>query len=405
MSLRYVKISESMSSWLDFFRCFCAFLVLLSHVSHRVVVHFRDLDPAAVNALMYIMYMPSSFGVGAVMIFFVLSGFLVGGSAFKKIQAGNFSWRDFVVARLARLWIVLIPSLLLTRLLPRITESLGIIDRAEIDSALDLFSFSCNVAFLQLVACDPYGNNGALWSLFNEFWYYIAWPILMMAFALCGFKKIIMPFFILVLALIVSFYQKDGANFLLYFFVWVFGVAAGVCKFPKILGGEKIALVIFVVAVVLWRLKVNGDSRNEFFGHNFYYDAFLGFSFANLMNRMAFSVNLVRPPAILPTRRFAEFSFSLYCTHTPVVEFICKLHRILSGRSLPFLVVNQLSIGIFLICVCVCVVFAYAFYWVTERHTARFCALLSGVVDFALKAASVSGIKFRRRLAGGQAWF
>ncbi|MFL9909315.1 hypothetical protein [Paraburkholderia sp. RL17-337-BIB-A] len=34
----------------------------------------------------------------------------------------------------------------------------------------------CNVVFLQTLTCGTYGSNGPLWSLANEFWYYMWFP-------------------------------------------------------------------------------------------------------------------------------------------------------------------------------------------------------------------------------------
>ena len=47
-----------------------------------------------------------------VMIFFVLSGYLVGGSAL--LRADSFDFKRYAVARFSRIYIVLIPALLLT---------------------------------------------------------------------------------------------------------------------------------------------------------------------------------------------------------------------------------------------------------------------------------------------------
>lgn len=51
-------------------------------------------------------------GNEAVMIFFVLSGFLVGGSVLKAHRKGSWSWKSYLTKRLTRLWVVLIPALL-----------------------------------------------------------------------------------------------------------------------------------------------------------------------------------------------------------------------------------------------------------------------------------------------------
>ena len=53
-------------------------------------------------------------GHEAVMVFFVLSGFLVGGSVLKLVRGDSWSWTNYLIKRLTRLWVVLIPALLLS---------------------------------------------------------------------------------------------------------------------------------------------------------------------------------------------------------------------------------------------------------------------------------------------------
>ena len=65
------------------------------------------------NPLVKLVYFVSGFGHYAVMAFFVLSGFLVGGSVLRGRMDGEFNWGLYAVNRLTRLWIVLIPALLL----------------------------------------------------------------------------------------------------------------------------------------------------------------------------------------------------------------------------------------------------------------------------------------------------
>jgi peptidoglycan/LPS O-acetylase OafA/YrhL len=50
----------------------------------------------------------------AVIVFFVLSGYFVGGGVLRAWQTGAWSWSTYAIQRLTRLWIVLIPALFLT---------------------------------------------------------------------------------------------------------------------------------------------------------------------------------------------------------------------------------------------------------------------------------------------------
>src|SRR5947208_15340259 len=61
-----------------------------------------------------VLYFAGGLGRQAVVMFFVLSGFFIGWSVIGSIRSGRWSWRGYIVRRLTRLGIVLLPALLLT---------------------------------------------------------------------------------------------------------------------------------------------------------------------------------------------------------------------------------------------------------------------------------------------------
>jgi peptidoglycan/LPS O-acetylase OafA/YrhL len=135
----------------------------------------------------------SSPGRQAVFVFFVLSGFFVGGSIFRMLHEERWSWREYLLQRLTRLWVPLLPALLLTLCWDTLGQrwlghpyDLGILSldhcsgnytTAERQTPL---VFLGNLAFLQSVRVPVFGSNGPLWSLTYEFWYYIAFPALVL---------------------------------------------------------------------------------------------------------------------------------------------------------------------------------------------------------------------------------
>jgi len=134
-------------------------------------------------------------GHEAVMIFFVLSGYLVGGSVLRSIRCQSWSWRDYLIKRLVRLWIVLIPAIAITVLLDTLGIHLfgGSGSVYEVGSRLEFVAPDVlavehsgsvilgNVFFLQTVLFPQVGTNIPVWSLAYEFWYYIAFPCALMA--------------------------------------------------------------------------------------------------------------------------------------------------------------------------------------------------------------------------------
>jgi peptidoglycan/LPS O-acetylase OafA/YrhL len=163
-------------------RAAAALMVVVLHVRTYLLVPLADTGGGVLNNATYAL---TSLGNGAVMFFFVLSGFFVGGSVLRQRREGRFRWEQYVVARAVRLWVVLIPALVVTfvadragRILFSTSASYNDVSRAVEHG--DLLTFLGNAAFLQSWVVTPYGSNGALWSLSYEWAYYLLFPLITM---------------------------------------------------------------------------------------------------------------------------------------------------------------------------------------------------------------------------------
>ena len=118
---------------------------------------------------------PTSFAQESVSVFFVLSGFLVGGQVIRDTARGSFSWRGYMSKRLSRLWTVLVPGLVLTIVLDQISRDVNAVAFGQIgtNGSSGPFTLFCNVLFLQRSRCTPFGSNESLWSISYEFWFYV----------------------------------------------------------------------------------------------------------------------------------------------------------------------------------------------------------------------------------------
>lgn len=83
--------------WLDPIRALCALLVLLVHARSVMFTLYVDLVPSSQNVFTQIFYIICSLGGFAVAMFFILSGFLVGGRSIEKAAHGRLTIRRFVV--------------------------------------------------------------------------------------------------------------------------------------------------------------------------------------------------------------------------------------------------------------------------------------------------------------------
>ncbi len=367
MLVRRRNQASQLNPFLDFARGIAAILVMAGHLRNFVFVDFGSLDHHSPALLVF--YFLTGLGHQAVLVFFVMSGFLVGGNALKALDAEQWSWTCYLTMRMTRLWIVLMPALVLTYF----WDTLGItttgsllysgvlattfnsIPLTGVDLALN--TFIGNAAFLQTVAVPVFGTNGPLWSLANEFWYYLIFPLA--AIAVWSARSSMERWLSGLLAVAICWWLPQGL--IAYGLTWLFGVIAFAIAQRVSLGGlTKIAmtiatLVCLVTVLVMSRLGI----LSSFTG-----DVVISATFAAALVPLVQMETKVRIFAKL-ARVIAEFSYSLYLTHFPLLAFLscCFLAN---RRMLPDLTSFTIYAALFL----VVMIYAYGVYFAFERNTA-----------------------------------
>jgi peptidoglycan/LPS O-acetylase OafA/YrhL len=314
---------------LDLLRGLAAFLVLAGHSRAYIFQSFLDLEKgsAQLSAFVRAFYFATGLGHQAVMIFFALSGFLVGGKALDDILAYNFSWSRYLLRRLTRLWIVIVPALLLTLVLDcigsEITSSVGYDGRyydlysegprAPADVDHSMLTFFGNLAFLQTIYVPTFGSNGPMWSLANEFWYYILFPLMgwiVLARVSWVERSAALSIFVALIALLPVFLLEGGV-------IWVVGAASAWCSRQQPLGRllRHIAVRIGAVLVLVAALVA---SKTPAIGIG---DLELGLAIALILPVFA---HIPSPGGKYSSaaRGLSEISYTLYLTHFPFLTMI-----------------------------------------------------------------------------------
>lgn len=321
--------STSASVLLDLVRAVAALLVCLEHWRNLLYVDYPQI--AAHRSLLAVPYVMTGAGHQAVVIFFVLSGYLISGSIFRMMQRGEWSWKLYLTHRLVRLWIVLVPALLLGALLDNLglrlhlapalyagqtgTHMLG-----DIAKLLHPTIFFGNLSFVQTILVPTFGSNGPMWSLANEFWYYVLFPCAFLALR----PRTRVPWRILNAVLFLACAWFVGQTILLLFPLWLLGTLLAVIPAPRCSAFVRALAAVVYFPLLFFLAKthlVQGVPSDYILGA-----ATFVFLWLLLGAKSAAPSNA----GVHLARVGARFSYTLYLVHVP---FLVLLTALIAGEA------------------------------------------------------------------------
>ncbi len=316
--LVFDRLSPRGSLALDTTRWFACLLVLAYHLSTACLA---TLTPNAGLTLR----LAAAFGdcgPPAVIWFFVLSGVLVGGGVVAEVRHGRFRFRRYALNRATRLYLVLVPALLLGLALDSARVTLfgySPVPGQETSANYGVVSLLGNLLCLQTVLVPTLGSNGPLWSLACEGWYYLLFPLLLTPLMRTRTRTLRLGGFgagLLLLGLLLTGNPRLPRLFL----TWCLGAALRCC--PRL--SPTVARRLQPFAWLLAALAMLAYPRLL---------ATIG-GLVNLLIACSFAAALLttlsddRPVgygvASLSTR-LAGFSFSLYLVHVPLLHMLIAL--------------------------------------------------------------------------------
>lgn len=364
--------TSSRNTLLDAIRAASALIVMVGHLRNAMLPDFQDLqNPSGFDRVFYLF---SGMGHQAVLVFFVLSGYLVGGAALG--QRVQFSVANYGVARLSRLWTTLIPALVLTWIadqvllsnLPFFFQSPA---AANWHSAPvpDTYSATlgtalANAFFLQTIVSSTFGTNGPLWSLANEAWYYAMFPLLMLSVWPDKAKR---PATIIRLACataVLIWCWWVPVSMALLFIPWLLGVAIHQIRASQWLRSKwfgALSACSVVVLLIACRLQKIPELIPNL------PDLCLGIGvFFVLLFIHQRQLDLKLPRLRRASIFLSEISFSLYVIHMPLVFLMGGL--LLDGQKIQH---RWWGYGSLLAGSAAMVLAAWAFWSVFERNTPK----------------------------------
>ncbi|WP_426177517.1 acyltransferase family protein [Massilia sp. TWR1-2-2] len=317
-SLAFQKHSQlGEDSWhsilISLLRGLAAFEVAAAHLRAVMYPGLRTIqDPSlAYQALAFF----TGFGHQAVLLFFVISGWLVGGSLLNRAGQPD-AIANYAIDRMSRLWTVLIPTFALTLLFSLGTGETvwGGIDVSPANE-FSAAAFAGNLVGLQGgVAVPEFGGNFPLWSLANETWYYVMFPLLVLMFT--ARRLVNRTACALSLVALAAFLPH---NIVLYFSIWLLGVAFSRLRIEAGLVARCVWLVLLLAVSVYSRLTGTNDDIGP---QTYMQDLVCSLMFLVFLSSLQFQAapasKWQRPLAGIG-KFFAEFSFTLYVLHVPLI--------------------------------------------------------------------------------------
>jgi peptidoglycan/LPS O-acetylase OafA/YrhL len=343
------KLSNTSSNYINFLRAVSSQIVLVGHA--------LSLNKIIGKSLLYTL--PDF----SVLVFFILSGFVISYSSRQKGNKTDFS--NFMIDRFARIYITLIPALIITFFMALIYQYF----QHELPYVINIkHFFSCllmqqeNPLLLKLQYSLPnqsayqfigiFGENIPLWSLSIEWWHYVFFGIIYYL----NLEKLKMSHYILLLisaSFVIGYAIFPGRASSGLSFIWFSGVLVNYMleQQPNIQHSNKIAWLFLVLTVYAYCMH----SKLAIVFFIIYF--FLSLHHYNRSTDEN-SINKFFALAKWPS----NFSYSIYIIHYPILLICIKSGSPPIVSCIAGIVVSNLV--------------AFLFYKVFEQHYKRFSTFL-----------------------------
>lgn len=319
---------------------------------------------SCVNKILVYLFTGFRYGHEMVLLFFVLSGFLIHLKYSKNIaDYGNekFKWLDYLKRRSKRIYPAFLFSIGLTFYLDQIGRlyfpipyhKINLVD-FSIGNAYDLKTLIGNLTFLMQTYVDPWGSNTPTWSLKFEWWFYMLYPLVLYI----NRKSVLYSFGLVTGLFFVSFFQSfwfpelfrqiSGAMLCW----WLGAVLADISNKRASIGFGTLSLF----SVLLPFLIIYNIPNTQI--HDLLWSVgFMGFiSLLFYLKGKGISTNLLDKMKFL-----GDFSYTLYIIHFPILILLSGILLKYTNGQYPQ------HLGYVVIGAIFCLLISYFLHFIVEK--------------------------------------
>lgn len=160
-------LSPTISAFLYLLRIISAQAVLIGHLVDRQAPFIQN---------------------GAVVVFSILSGFLIAYSTSHKKIKGNYAFKEYFIDRFSRIYSIFIPALIFTVLIDAIQIKISP-ETYLFSEGFNLKTFFTNLLQLQYFPSIAFGSNKPLWTIAVWWWLYMVYGWLFLPNTIASKKK------------------------------------------------------------------------------------------------------------------------------------------------------------------------------------------------------------------------
>ncbi len=334
------QLTEGSSLFLDIVRALSVQLVVIGHGISYCNIALWAQPPSAP-------YMQNI----AVVVFFVLSGYLISNSIFYKLSTDiNYSFRTYFIARFSRIYAALIPALIFIFILDFISIRLSPNAYLFFD-AFNLKTLAGNILMLQdfpllkylHLKLTTFGSARPLWTLAIEWWIYMWFGVLMIHILRKNKRSVFSIACFILLSIVPAYNLFTGRGHGLTLF-WLFGVLIVLTyekyKQLQLSPYMKLSLLLLILLIAGVRIAYTNEAYDPIFAFLLTIAITMGMDICSGIQFHKNTASIIR--------MIANYSYTLYLIHYTIYDFILNNYKNETNSTslffIGFIVSNILSL-------------------------------------------------------------